>query len=242
MHRFHLHHKSSEQTAAELRPRNELDAMVANIELTLISIVQGVALYFLTDSARVSIAEFRWASLPYVLSGAALILTVWTRSLIHALTVIRWPLELGHNFFYIIVTLFEATLFTQLSTPARWYPMSVLLGLLFWTMFVYERRLYRMRRHDSAGPHGAALLEVLERDHELSLRMLIPLSALSWVIYAGLLARYPETFLNHGWHVALASLQALGILGYLALVWRFYRGITAKILAARAEWEAGSRG
>lgn len=238
MHRFRPSSKSGEPTAAELRPRNELDAMIANIELTLISIVQGVALYFLTDSARASIAELRWASLPYVLSGAALILVVWTRSLIHALTVIRWPLELGHNFFYIVVTLFEATLFTQLSTPARWYPMSVCLGLLFWTMFAYERRLYRMRRQDSAGPHGAALLEVLERDHELSLRVLIPLSVLSWGVYAGVVARYPEPLLNQGWHVALAWLQALGILGYLALVWRFYRGITAKILAARAEWEA----
>lgn len=238
MQRFRPSRKPVEHTAAELRPRNELDAMIANIELTLISIVQGVALYFLTDSARASIAELRWASLPYVLSGAALILTVWTRSLIHALTVIRWPLELGHNFFYIVVTLFEATLFTQLSTPARWYPISVLLGLIFWTMFAYERRLYRMRRQDSAGPHGAALLEVLEADHELSLRVLIPLSVLSWGGYAALVARYPQQFLDHGWHVALASLQALGILGYLALVWRFYRGITAKILAARAEWEA----
>lgn len=48
--------------------------MVANVELTLMSIVQGVALYFLTDSARASIAELRLSSLPYVVSGAALIL------------------------------------------------------------------------------------------------------------------------------------------------------------------------
>ena len=54
---------------------------------------------------------------------------------------------------------------------------------------------------------------------------------------AALLAAFPEVFIQKGWHVALASLQALGLIGYLALVWRFYRSITGHILAARAEWD-----
>ncbi len=211
--------------------------MVANVELTLISIVQGVALYFLTDSARASIAELRLTSLPYVVAGAVLILTVWTRSLMHAVTVIRWPLELGHNFVYILVTLVEATLFTQISTPTRWYTLSTVLGFIFFLMFIYERRLYRIRRQDSAGPKGLLLIERLERDHELSLRVLVPLSTLMWGLFAVLLAAFPDFFLKKGWHVALASLQALGLLGYLALVWHFYRSITEHILAARAEWD-----
>lgn len=211
--------------------------MVANVELTLISIVQGVALYFLTDSARMSIAELRFASLPYVLSGAVLILIVWTRSLLHALTVIRWPLELGHNFVYILVTLVQATLFTQLATPTRWYPMSVALGVIFFLMFIYERRLYRVRRLDSAGPEGLKLIVLLEQDHELSLRVLVPLSVLFWGLFTLLLALFPEVFVRGGWHVALACLQALGLIGYLALTWRFYRSITDQILAARKEWD-----
>ena len=32
--------------------RRELDSVVINIELTLVSIIQGVALFFLTDNAR----------------------------------------------------------------------------------------------------------------------------------------------------------------------------------------------
>lgn len=212
--------------------------MVANVELTLMSIVQGVALYFLTDSARASIAELRLSSLPYVVSGAALILTVWTRSLIHALTVIRWPLELGHNFIYILVTLFEATLFTQIGVPTRWYTLSTGLGCIYFLMFIYERRLYRVRRRDSAGPQGLLLLQLLEQDHELSLRVLVPLSILMWGLFAALLAAFPELFLRKGWHVALASLQALGLVGYLILVGRFYHSITERILAARAEWDA----
>ena len=32
--------------------RRDLDSVVVNIELTLVSIIQGVALFFLTDNAR----------------------------------------------------------------------------------------------------------------------------------------------------------------------------------------------
>ena len=34
------------------KARRKLDSLVVNVELTLTSIIQGVALYFLTDSAR----------------------------------------------------------------------------------------------------------------------------------------------------------------------------------------------
>jgi hypothetical protein len=212
--------------------------MVANIELTLISIVQGVALYFLADGTRPILCELRWSALPYVASGLLIILTVWSRSAIHAFTVIRWPLELGHNFAYVVVTLFEAALFTQLGAPRRWYPMSALLGAVFWMMFVYERRMYRLRMRDSAGPQGAVLLDTLARDHQLSLRALVPTSLALWVGFTVLVLRYPAVFLDRGWHVALGWLQALGLLGYLAYVWRFYHGIAERVLAARTEWDA----
>jgi hypothetical protein len=223
-----------------LRPRHELDAMVANIELTLISIVQGVALYFLTDSSRAVLADLRFDLLPYVVSGLLIILTVWTRSLLHAFTVIRWPLELGHNFFYVLITLFEATLFTQIHEPLRWYPMSAATAGVVLVMFVYERRMYTLRRKDSAGPKGAVLLDVLERDHDLSLRALVPMLVLAWSGSAALVLAYPEVFLAGQWHIALGIAQALGLLGYLAYVWRFYLRISELVVDARAEWDRPS--
>ena len=84
---------------AERESRNELDAMVVNIELTLVSIIQGVALSFLAENARVALAGRLWTAAPYVLAGLLIILLFWSRSLIHTLTLIRWPLEFGHNFF-----------------------------------------------------------------------------------------------------------------------------------------------
>jgi hypothetical protein len=227
-----------EPVEPSLRPRHELDAIVANVELTLISIVQGVALYFLADNARSILAELRLSALPYALTGLLMILTIWSRSLLHAFTVIRWPLELGHNFFYITVTLVEAALFTQLGTPRTWYPMCVVIGLIFLVMFAYERRMYRARMADSGGVEGAALIRVLEREHLLNLRVLVPLMLLGWGGSAALVLRYPALFLDEGWHVALGIVQALGMLGYLAHVWRFYVANTPQILAARTEWDA----
>lgn len=80
-----------------LRPRNELDAMAANIELTLISVVQGVALYFLTDTARAIFVERRLSCLPYLLTGLLIILAFWARAAIHAVTVIRWRRAAAHE-------------------------------------------------------------------------------------------------------------------------------------------------
>ncbi len=79
--------------------RRELDSVVVNIELTLVSIIQGVALFFLTDNARALMSMRHWDALLYVAAGLCVIFVFWSRSVIHTLTLIRWPLEFGHNFF-----------------------------------------------------------------------------------------------------------------------------------------------
>ena len=54
--------------------RSELDAMIADIELTLVSIIQGVALTVLIETSREVIAKLDWMMWPYVLSGLLIIL------------------------------------------------------------------------------------------------------------------------------------------------------------------------
>jgi hypothetical protein len=95
--------------------RRELDSTVVNIELTLASIIQGVALFFLTDNARASASARHWGNFLYVAAGLCGIFIFWSRSIIHTLTLIKWPLEFRHNFFYIACALGESILFQ----PAR---------------------------------------------------------------------------------------------------------------------------
>ena len=79
--------------------RRDLDSNVVNIELTLASIIQGVALYFLTENARTALSLNNWPALLYLSAGLCIIFIFWSRSIIHTLTLIKWPLEFGHNFF-----------------------------------------------------------------------------------------------------------------------------------------------
>ena len=101
--------------------RGALDAMIVEIELTLVSIIQGVALTVLIENTHEVISGTHLPFWPYVLSGLLIIFVFWSRAVLHILTLIRWPIELGHNFLYIGCALLEAILFAQLAKPGRWF-------------------------------------------------------------------------------------------------------------------------
>src|SRR6266576_4904172 len=125
------------------RSRAELDTTVVNIELTLASIIQGVALYFLAENARTILSERNWSAGIYAAAGLFVIFVFWSRSIIHTLTLIKWPLEFGHNFFYIACALGEAMLFSRLNRPLAWFQLSSAYAGVVWLLFVYDMRLIR---------------------------------------------------------------------------------------------------
>jgi hypothetical protein len=125
--------------------QTQLDGLVVNIELTLISIIQGVAFSFLAEHSRDVIIGLQLVFWPYAVTGLLIILLFWSRSLIHTLTVIRWPLELGHNFLYIACTLIETVTFTQLTNPLHWYALNTLFGIMTWALFALDLRMVRRR-------------------------------------------------------------------------------------------------
>jgi len=125
--------------------RSELDAMIADLELTLVSIIQGVALTVLIETSLEAVANLNWIMWPYVLSGLVIILIFWSRVVLHILTVIRWPLEFGHNFLYVACALVEAFSFAQLGNPGRWFAFVAAFLAFGWLLFAYDLRLIRMR-------------------------------------------------------------------------------------------------
>src|SRR6266702_2318274 len=98
--------------------RSDLDAMVVEIELTLVSIIQGVALTVLIENAYRAIAEPQLFFWPYVIAGLLVIFVFWSRAVLHIITVIRWPLEFGHNFLYIACALVEEIM-AKFKRPAN---------------------------------------------------------------------------------------------------------------------------
>jgi hypothetical protein len=135
--------------------RRELDSVVVNIELTLVSIIQGVALFLLTDNARTVLSPRQWDAFLYVAAGLCVIFIFWSRSIIHTLTLIKWPLEFGHNFFYIGCALGEVILFSRLNRPLVQFQLSAAFAGVVWLLFIYDMRLIWARVEESSNDADA---------------------------------------------------------------------------------------
>jgi hypothetical protein len=216
--------------------QTKLDGSVVNIELTLISIIQGVALSFLAETARDVLVDLRIAFWPYALTGLLTILLFWSRSLIHTLTVIRWPLELGHNFMYIASTLIETITLTQLTHPLRWYLLNALFALTVWMVFALDLRMIRRRIRDSAGPIGSRLYAIVEREQSLNTALFMPATVAFNLLATFAVGFWPALFIDQGGHVLIAAVQLAAALAYLIYVMRFFSRIVPLIAATRREW------
>jgi len=224
--------------------RSELDSMVVEIELTLVSIIQGVALTVLIENAHAVIAERQLFFWLYVVAGLFVIFVFWSRAVLHIITVIRWPLEFGHNFLYIACALIEAILFAQLGKPASWFGFGAAFIAIGWTLFVYDLRLIYARMRDSAGEASNRLSARVLRDQWLNIAVLLPAVFLLNFSSAVLIRTWPEVFLMRNAHVWLIAVQVLGFAGYLIYVVRFYISLAPLIVEARHEWRGtlGDRG
>lgn len=216
--------------------RTELDAMIVEIELTLVSIIQGVALTVLIDNSREVITELKFIYWPYVLAGLLVIFIFWSRAVLHIITLIRWPLEFGHNFLYIGCALVEAVSFAQLSKPANWFGFGAAFIAAGWVLFFYDLRLIHARQRDSSGQAGHRLYARVRRDQWLNLVFLLPSVFVLNVICAVAVEACPDIFLGHGAHVWLIAIQLVGFAGYLIYVVRFYVGLAPLIAEAHREW------
>jgi hypothetical protein len=173
---------------------------------------------------------------PYVGSGLLVILIFWSRSVLHIITLIRWPLEFGHNFLYIVCVLAEALMFTRLNDPLAWFLFGSLYAAIGWALFTYDLRLLHAREQDSAGVASNLLYALVTRDQFLNIRFLLP--AVLFLNIACVLAirAYPEVFLARHGHVWLGVGQFIAFSFYLIYVVRFYTKLAPAVLRARQEW------
>src|SRR5262249_14976652 len=137
--------------------RQELDDLVINMELTLISIIQGIALYFLFDHSRTILGSLDLVHWPYLFTSLLFILSFWSRALIHTFTVIRWPLDFGHNFLYIVATLLMSVMASEIDDPIRWFALGIPYAASLWLLFVFDQRLLKLRLEESETPKSREL-------------------------------------------------------------------------------------
>lgn len=79
----------------------------------------------------------------------------------------KWPLEFGHNFFYIGCALGEAILFSRLNRPLAWFQLSAAYAGVVWLLFIYDMRLIRGRIKESRDDAARALYSSAKADQLL---------------------------------------------------------------------------
>jgi len=215
--------------------RRELDSVVVNIELTLVSIIQGVALFFLTDNARTTLSSRHWDAFLYVVAGLCVIFIFWSRSVIHTLTLIKWPLEFGHNFFYIGCALGEAILFSQLDRPLAWFKVSATYAVVVWLLFIYDMRLIRAGVSESTNDAERNLYARARGDQLLNIWLLVPLLFVFNLGCAVVIWRWPDLFLTRGGHVWLISAQLISFIVYLVYIASYFKTIASLVLRSHEQ-------
>jgi len=209
--------------------------VVVNIELTLVSIIQGVALFFLTDNARAVLPKQHVSAFLYVAAGLCVIFIFWSRSVIHTLTLIRWPLEFGHNFFYIACALGEAILFTRLDDPLGWFQLSAAYAGIVWLLFIYDMRLIQARIVESSDDSEHALYARAKSDQLLNIRLLAPALIVLNLVSAFAIWRWPDLFIARAHHVWLIGAQLVSFIGYLFYTTRYFSAIAPLLLRNTAD-------
>jgi len=208
--------------------KSRLDTTIVGIELTLISIIQGLALGVLVAAAMTPLVELQWQVWPYLATGLLVILIFWSRSLIHTLSFIGWPLEFGHTFIYFGATLIEAVALSQAANPERWFALNALYAAAVWGLYAYDLHVVRRHADDFASAGERALLDDIVRDQQANIRWLMPMAVafqgLSW----WLVHAYPQAMLAGRWHLLLIALTLLFSLNYL------HGGV--RLLRRRQDW------
>ena len=208
--------------------QSRLDTTVVGIELTLISIIQGLALAVLASSAVQPMVRLQWETWPYIATGLLVILIFWSRSLIHTLSFIGWPLEFGHTFGYFGATLIEAAALTQVADPQAWFALNACYALAVWGLYAWDLRVVRRQARTFDTDAERALHEDVIVDQRRNIVFLMPMAVafqgLSW----WLVHRWPDPMLLGRWHLLLIGLTIVFSLYYL------HGGV--RLLRRRRDW------
>lgn len=208
--------------------KRQLDTLVVGIELTLISIIQGLALAVLAGASVAPLLHWQWQAWPYVMTGIAVILIFWSRSLVHTLSFIGWPLEFGHTFGYLIATMFEAAALSQVGEPKYWFALNTLYATCVWALYAWDLRVVRRQEHDFTTPGERALYADIVRDQLWNIRVLMP-SAIGFQYLSWWLVReYPAEMVGRRWHLLLIGLS----FGFS--LWYLVGGV--RLLRRRQDW------
>lgn len=218
----------------------KLDGVVLDIEFIIISVIQGVALTFLGEHAAKVITSWHVEYWLYILSGFLFILLFWSGALIHALSFVDWPIDLGRNFLYFLASFIEILTFSQLDHPFGWFIFTSVFFSLAGVLYLYDLSLIRKREVKFRSTQDKRRLydHILKR-HQFELYVLIPGGLIYSLIATYLIFSYPQLFLDRHFHVVLSAIQAVFSVSLLINSLRTFQRRSVLITNARMKEPLG---
>lgn len=215
--------------------RHPLDGLVETIEFTLISVIQGVALYFFINDAKDIILRLEYEYWVYVAVSFVLLNLFWSQALVHVMSFISWPFEFIHTFLYFLIVSMEVLLFENMADPAGWFFWNMFFfiaaGLLYYAdLVLLQSKKPRFETSES----GRAFYGSLLRQQRIGLYGLVPAGILiSYLAWRALSSDRAIIIGAHG-HLVLGILQLIVTVGVLGWVLRSFRQHFAYIEAMKA--------
>lgn len=193
----------------------QLDQFALDIEFLVISVVQGVALGVLASTASQIIGDLQFEYWLYVLSGFILILNFWSQAIIHAVSFIKWPLDLIHNFLYFLASLIEVMAFSHMENPVKWFAFLSAFFVIASALYAYDLLLIK-KYQKSTNPAYQQLAEHIVKRQKLELGMVLVFAVLYNILSFFAIFSYSNFFIANRFHLILIAIQS--IIGLSALI------------------------
>jgi hypothetical protein len=188
----------------------DLSALVIAVEFTLISVMVGVILFPLMDLAVPLLRDLRFEYWLYILSGLMLILYLWTEVISHSLSFVGWPINVGHNLFYIVFAMMLAIQMHFLSDPRGWFAISLASAAVASAGIYYDLRVIQERMAGATGPAAALFQAALERQRGLV--RLAPFNIGNAILQVALVVLFPGIFIERPGHLILVAIQVVALM------------------------------
>lgn len=204
--------------------KEKLDTMVVTIELTLLSVIQGVALYFLAENAHGPILMLDYEYWVYIFTAFLFLVVFWSQALVHVVSFISWPIEFVHMFLYFLVVITEVLMFQSITNPPNWFATNIVFFVVVGFLYYADLVLLKSKKaHFEGTEAGRTFYTATLKDQTFGMWVLVPLGFIFSLGAFSLVYFYPTFFIEEHWHLALAAFQAfvgIGFLYYLVSVFK----------------------
>jgi hypothetical protein len=215
-----------QDAAAAPQPNPELESLATSVELTLASVLQGIALAILVPKIAELITSGAVAKLPYIPASLLLLFMVWVMFIGHAISYITWPFDPLHNLLYFLIVSSEAVLLFFLDQPVQWFLSLIGFALLVGFSCWYNQGLLRRNTTRYVSAAARSLFTHILDEQRVGLQFMAGYFLIGLAGFAGLRLR-PELGLPQelGWVVTGFGAMVLPL---VHVVWQ------ARMMAQRA--------